>query len=436
MINTDPGVLEARLRQRERQLDAVIGVAQSLQSQLDLHDLLRQAALAAMATVEAEAGSILLHDPDRSLLVFRHVEGPTKATVTGLEIADTQGIAGEVFHTGQARISHDVTVESAHATDVDLASGYHTVSMITVPLRAYTGEAIGVLQMLNKRAGAFDEEDLAVLQVLAAQVASAIVTAQLFERAKASAIVDLLGQLSHDIKNLLTPVSMAGQTLRLMLDDFHAELGGKLLEHCRADEPLATEIRASILRVQAEVGEIFDILDESTDIAQQRAKELADSVKGLASPPSYEPTDLDDLVTGVCRVLQVVAEPQGVTLVMDRCGTPTALLDGKRLYNALYNLVHNAIAATPPGGTVTIRTAVRRACGQLEISVSDTGAGMPPDTAAALFTTGVRSTKPGGTGLGSRVVKNVVEAHGGTLTVDTAQGQGTTITARLPLRAV
>ena len=59
---------------------------------------------------------------------------------------------------------------------------------------------------------------------------------------------------------------------------------------------------------------------------------------------------------------------------------------------------------------------------------------MPPEVAAILFTGSVRSTKPGGTGLGTRVVRNVIEAHKGQLFVDSVQDEGTTITARIPLR--
>jgi signal transduction histidine kinase len=68
------------------------------------------------------------------------------------------------------------------------------------------------------------------------------------------------------------------------------------------------------------------------------------------------------------------------------------------------------------------------------VRVQDTGVGMPPDVVEKLFTGRVRSTKPGGTGLGTRVVKNVVDAHGGRLQVDSVENVGTTIAIRIPLR--
>ena len=67
------------------------------------------------------------------------------------------------------------------------------------------------------------------------------------------------------------------------------------------------------------------------------------------------------------------------------------------------------------------------------IRVADTGGGMPSDIRDRLFTKGAISGKPGGTGLGTRIVKDVVDAHGGTITVESEQGKGTTFTMELPI---
>ena len=68
------------------------------------------------------------------------------------------------------------------------------------------------------------------------------------------------------------------------------------------------------------------------------------------------------------------------------------------------------------------------------IEVADTGRGMPPEVRERLFTDRAISTKPGGTGLGTRIVKNVVDAHGGKIWVESELGKGTTFFIRLPLR--
>jgi two-component system sensor histidine kinase AtoS len=114
--------------------------------------------------------------------------------------------------------------------------------------------------------------------------------------------------------------------------------------------------------------------------------------------------------------------------------------DRKQLYNALYNLVNNAIPETPSGGQVILRT---RALPQdnensyepmVLIQVQDMGCGIPEHVRARLFTDQAISTKEGGTGLGTRIVHGIVQRHGGTITVESREGEGSTFSIRLPLR--
>jgi signal transduction histidine kinase len=143
----------------------------------------------------------------------------------------------------------------------------------------------------------------------------------------------------------------------------------------------------------------------------------------------------------VARVLYVVAEPVGVAIdVSGVAELPPLLLDRRRMYNCIYNLVHNAIPETPPGGT--IRVSARRraddeheAPGTLEIVVADDGRGMPESVRARLFGDDAVSTKPGGTGLGTRIVRGAVEAHGGSISVASAPGAGARFTLTLPWKS-
>jgi signal transduction histidine kinase len=232
---------------------------------------------------------------------------------------------------------------------------------------------------------------------------------------------------------------MAGDTLRMMMEDFHQQISDQLDRPQQEVCEMVPSLRVSCQQIYEDVTEIFSILDESTQIAQQRAKEIADAVKGMTSAPTYEPTDLNEVVRGVCRVLTVVAQQAGLTLDTAPSEMPVSLMDSRRMYNAIYNLTNNALGATPGGGRVTVHTAY---CAEgafpdghyVEVRVQDTGVGMPPDVVEKLFTGRVRSTKPGGTGLGTRVVKNVVDAHGGRLQVDSVENVGTTIAIRIPLR--
>jgi len=164
-------------------------------------------------------------------------------------------------------------------------------------------------------------------------------------------------------------------------------------------------------------------------------REIADCVKGLSVPPDFAPCKVEAVVADVVKTLDVVAKVKGVALRTEGLdGLPMILADERRLYNAFYNLVNNAIPEVPKGGSVTVSGHVEPEAGSVLLSVADTGRGMPPKVRDSLFTARAVSTKPGGTGLGSKIVKDVVDAHGGRITVESAEGAGTTFQIRLPLR--
>jgi signal transduction histidine kinase len=103
------------------------------------------------------------------------------------------------------------------------------------------------------------------------------------------------------------------------------------------------------------------------------------------------------------------------------------------MYDALYNLVNNALQATPDGGTVSItaNNSVHDPS-MVEISITDTGHGMTEETRTKLFTDEVVSTKHGGTGLGTSIVGRVVREHHGNVCVKSRLGRGSVFTIQLP----
>lgn len=112
---------------------------------------------------------------------------------------------------------------------------------------------------------------------------------------------------------------------------------------------------------------------------------------------------------------------------------PPMQADGNRLFIALYNLVNNAIPETPVGGSVTIGGAVGLDGKTVVLTVADTGGGMPPEIRDRLFTKDAISGKAGGTGLGTKIVKDVVDAHSGTVSVHSEPRKGTIFTIQLPI---
>ena len=113
---------------------------------------------------------------------------------------------------------------------------------------------------------------------------------------------------------------------------------------------------------------------------------------------------------------------------------PPIQADERRLFNVFYNLVNNAIPEVQPGGSITIRGETHQETRSLVLWVRDTGRGMPPEVRDSLFTNRVISRKPGGTGLGTKIVKDVIDSHGGWIKVESEVGKGTTFVFGLPIQ--
>ncbi|MFN3421806.1 MAG: ATP-binding protein [Armatimonadota bacterium] len=436
--------LARELEERNRQLNAVFRITSALYSGAKsgiiparLDEFMEEILKIALDVVNADAGTLYLYNPERDTLVFRYVIGEKASELTGLEIPADKGIAGEVFQTGQARITEDVSTELKHFQEVDKRTGYKTRNMVTVPLRDIEGKPIGVLQALNKRDDDFDQFDMETLSIVATLAGTAIETARIQEERRLAIIARLLGNISHDIKNMLTPILTTAQTLALIYQNCK--------EGLQQIRPQVTEeawqrLNEALQGFDTFFNEAIQMIEEGSVQIQERVREISDAVKGVISEPRFEPTDVNEVAEKVLRALKPVAQRQGVELRLEPRGEiPLVLLDPRRIYNALYNLVNNAIPETPPGGSVVIRTYVQHdgefpEGNYLGIEVSDTGRGIPEEVLRWMFTDRAISTKPGGTGLGTRIVKNVVDAHGGKIWVESELGKGSTFFIRLPLR--
>ena len=170
-----------------------------------------------------------------------------------------------------------------------------------------------------------------------------------------------------------------------------------------------------------------------------RLSRLIDDLRTLALAEvdtlqlQLELMDLDALLCDLIAVYQAQAASQGVTLDLDVApDLPTPNLDAGRIRQVLANLLTNALRYTPSGGTVYIRSRVQQS--QIVIDVQDTGAGIAPEDLPHVFDRFYRSTNSGGMGLGLAIARQLVEAHGGTLTASSEPGKGTSMRISLPIR--
>ena len=410
---------DRRLIQHNRELEAARRMTEVLFEHLHIDELVEKALMTAMEVVGAESGSILLASQDSPELVFRHSIGESPV-VAGTAIPWDKGIAGAVFHSGEPIVIPDAKRDRRHYEGIDVLTEHVTRDMIALPLKRWEGKPIGVLEVMNKRGSLLDEEDVAILTIVSAIAASSIEQARLYQEAKLAVIVRMLGDISHDIKNMLMPV-----------------LSGANLMKDELDEQFPHLIQAKVKGAETSYEsclELTHMIVSNARRIQGRVREIADAVKGVTSTPHFAPCHIASVVDAVFGTLKIYAAEQGILLESEGLdGLPVIEADEHRLFTAFYNLINNAIPEVPGGGVIAVSGKEEKPGVGILVTISDNGRGMRPEVRDRLFHSHTISTKQEGTGLGTKIVKDVVDAHGGRIEVESELGVGTTFCMHLPL---
>lgn len=164
---------DKQLLRCERELEAATRITSALFENLALDELVVKALEIAIEVVNAECGSILLADSPSKQLIFQYSIG-TSPIPSGTAIPWDQGLAGTVFQSAKPIIISDAQKDPRHLESTEKLTGYRTRDLVTVPLKRWEGDPIGVLQVMNKREGLLTEEDLAILTIVSAITASSI----------------------------------------------------------------------------------------------------------------------------------------------------------------------------------------------------------------------------------------------------------------------
>ena len=223
-------------------------------------------------------------------------------------------------------------------------------------------------------------------------------------QAQYAEIAQLAGGLAHEIKNPLSTMSL---NLDLLVEDFQG-----------AETPRDRRVLQKLERVRRETGRLNDIVEDFLRFA--RVQDLR-----------VEPTDLNALVDDLRDFCEPHAVEQDVVIrTQYDPDLPPVPLDVDLFKQALWNLIRNAQHAMPRGGDLMLTT--QRDGDHALLSVTDTGVGMSEQVARQVFDA-FYSTRPGGSGLGLPTTRKIVEAHGGSIGLQSEPGKGTMFSVRLPL---
>jgi two-component system phosphate regulon sensor histidine kinase PhoR len=226
---------------------------------------------------------------------------------------------------------------------------------------------------------------------------------------------DFVANVSHELRTPLASIKSVIETLQ----------SGALDDQVAAQDFLS--------RADAEVDRLVQIVEELLELSR---------IESGRVPLARQPVRMGEVLAVAVERLRPQAEKEGLTLTLEvPPDLPPVIGDAERLEQAAVNLLHNAIKFTPRGGS--IRVSAHREDGAVTVSVSDTGVGIAPEDLPRIFERFYKVDRAraqaaagpsgsGGTGLGLAVVKHTVEAHGGTVSVESEMGRGSTFSFSIP----
>ena len=458
--------LERRLARRVAQLSVIREIGECLQSAMSLERILRTILVGATASqgLRFNRAFLLLVDERRGVLHGRDAIGPADSAeahhiwsrlslhdrtlrdlvdeyeplVEGAEprvLAIARNLSArlddeECFVVRALRAATTTRVEEARLVGTDAPAPEGIVetlgvdAFVAVPLHA-EGRPVGLLLADNAvTRRAITDEDVEILELLGLQAAQAIERAGLTEELarrlasieaatreirrnqermvrheRLSAIGEMAARVAHEIRNPLVAIGGFARSL---------------LEPSGPQDPATRE---SLEIIVSEVRRLENIVKEVLDFSRP-------------APPRIGAVPLRPLVAEAYDLLRWEMARSGVVALMDEDErTPEAAADRDQLFQALVNLLRNAVQAMPRGGNVTVR--LRGVPHGVELTVEDTGAGIPPEVLAHAFEP-FYTTKTDGSGLGLTIASQIVRDHHGEVRIESREGAGTSVTLRLP----
>ncbi|MDF5708062.1 MAG: response regulator [Nostoc sp. S4] len=322
-------------------------------------------------------------------------------------------ILQEILQTHEPVVIGNVNHSPREIQGFDLSLKMPARSLMVVPLLA-DGKCIGSITLCesNKiRQWMSSEIDLA--KAVAAQAAIAVQQSRLYEktRQQAERLLELDKQKTEFFQNIShefrTPITL---------------IQGPLESAVGAGEGLSYSQSAIALRNSRR---LLRLVNQLLDLQRLDAGRMQ---------PSFRPCDLVEFVSQIVESFRPYCEKKGLHLTtqLDKC--PTVYLDMEKFDKVVYNLLSNAMKFTPEGGTVSVRLRSENDCCILE--VQDTGIGIVKEQIAHLFerfrqAEGSANRSYEGSGLGLALVKELIELHGGQVSVESVYGEGTTFTLSL-----
>jgi len=406
------------------QLQALAEVSQTVNSTLDLQEVLSAIVTRAVELSSTDGGAIYEYDQASGEFRPRATHGFPQELVevllaTPLRIGE--GATGRAAATRAPVQISDVRAEGAYSGPLQAATiRAGTRAVLAVPLLR-EGRVLGGLVVSRNSVGDFPPDVVDLLQTFAAQSTLAIQNARLFREIEQKSHElevasqhksQFLANMSHELR---TPLNAILGYTELIVDGIYGKVPAK--------------IRDVQERVQKSGRHLLGLINDVLDLSKIEAGQLTLSLSDYS---------FQDAVQSVVSSVESLAKEKGLRLTVEVAPKlPVGRADERRIVQVLLNLVGNAIKFTD-AGEVKIRVSTKDDA--FEVSVSDTGPGIPKIQHERIFeefqqVDGSSTRAKGGTGLGLAIAKKIIALHGGRIWVESIIGEGSTFTFSLPVRA-
>ena len=401
--------LYEQIRQKARLFETLVSISQTINSTLNLDDVLNVITREACHLMDGKLSSLLMLDDAREWLDLRSSYGAGEAYINKPHLAVEDSLLGTVVRRKKPLQVENVQLSTRYQ-HVEVARQEGLISLLSVPL-IYAGKCTGTLNVYTAQQHSFSNEEIRILAALAEFSGIAIEKARLYERIvdieeqlrqseKLSALGLLAAEVAHEIRNPLTVIKMLFHSLDLQFP---------------GSDPRARDV----------------------EVMRERIDQLNKSVEQILSfartaEPELAPAALNSVVEDLALLVRHKLKNQGIKFVLQlEPDLPPVRADSAQLNQALLNLVLNAIEAMPQGGTLTIQTGFAPDK-HLRLELKDTGTGMTAEQQAGAFRSLLQTTKKRGTGLGLAIVSKIIEAHHGQISITSEPNQGTSFRILLP----
>jgi len=421
---------EEELRKKNTQIEVISRLDRVISSSLDIYEVYDAFVEGVRTLIDYDRICIALYDRENDEIIM-HLVRPKEGSALqeGSRRPGKGTVIEHVINTGKPFLRRDTQKEREFLEDeLFLSEGLR--SYMVVPLFS-KDRAIGTFNLCSRKPDAYSEEDLKILESLSIQLAIAIENSRLYTELKKAheklqrayeelqrayeelksldeLKSNIIANVSHELR---TPITIAKGAIELAMDEKDSAEKNRLLQMALnalirlnfivGDLVEAARIERGEIKLKLEAVDVCEVIDEIVD--------------------EFRPVFIKDR-------LRVKVEVEN--------DLPPAMADYKGLRHVLRNLVSNAIKFNREGGEICIEA--RKMGDMIEVCVSDTGIGIPEDKLEKIFERFYQidsspTRRYGGTGMGLAIVKEVVEAHGGRVTVESELGRGSRFCFTMPV---